>query len=191
MRRGRDLNPRGGLITPYSLSRRAPSTARPPLQVCCVRTVPAEGVGFEPTRPESGPMVFKTIALDHSATPPYGCPSSFCVGFLGPGLRKPTPKAAEGVGFEPTKRRQPLTAFRVPRTRPDYATPPEGRRLAARTQGTNYQVPGPPGDAPGGFAEGEGFEPSRERKPPTAFPVPRTRPDYAIPPGLPARSGEQ
>ena len=31
---------------------------------------------------------------------------------------------AEGVGFEPTKRRQPLTAFRVPRTRPDYATPP-------------------------------------------------------------------
>src|SRR5680860_1132514 len=31
-------------------------------------------------------------------------------------------------------------------------------------------------------AEGEGFEPSRERKPPTAFPVPRTRPDYAIPP---------
>ena len=31
---------------------------------------PAEGVGFEPTRPESGPTVFKTVALDHSATPP-------------------------------------------------------------------------------------------------------------------------
>jgi hypothetical protein len=38
-------------------------------------------------------------------------------------------------------------------------------------------------------AEGEGFEPSRGRKPPTAFPVPRTRPDYAIPPEITARSG--
>ena len=31
---------------------------------------------------------------------------------------------AEGVGFEPTEAVERLTAFRVPRTRPDYATPP-------------------------------------------------------------------
>ena len=34
-RRGRDLNPRGG-FAPYSLSRRAPSTARPPLRATLV-----------------------------------------------------------------------------------------------------------------------------------------------------------
>ncbi len=31
----------------------------------------AEGVGFEPTGP-GGPTVFKTVAIDHSATPPRG-----------------------------------------------------------------------------------------------------------------------
>ena len=31
---------------------------------------------------------------------------------------------AEGVGFEPTKRRKPLTRFPGVRTRPDYAIPP-------------------------------------------------------------------
>ncbi len=47
-------------------------------------------------------------------------------------------RGAEGVGFEPTKRRQPLTAFRVPRTRPDYATPPGP--AFAEAQGTNYPM---------------------------------------------------
>src|SRR5690606_10202885 len=74
---------------------------------------------------------------------------------------------AEGEGFEPSRRRQPPTAFRVPRTRPDYATPPDIHLSKTASIGP---------------AEGEGFEPSRGRKPPTAFPVPRTRPDYAIPP---------
>ncbi len=36
-----------------------------------VRGKMAEGVGFEPTRP-FGLTVFKTAALDHSATPPGG-----------------------------------------------------------------------------------------------------------------------
>ena len=45
------------------------------------------------------------------------------------GIRGHSNRWAEGVGFEPTKRRQPLTAFRVPRTRPDYATPPRSRNL--------------------------------------------------------------
>ncbi len=32
----------------------------------------AEGVGFEPTEPFGSP-VFKTGAIDHSTTPPFGC----------------------------------------------------------------------------------------------------------------------
>ena len=32
--------------------------------------LPAEGVGFEPTRPKKSPTVFKTVSLDHSDTPP-------------------------------------------------------------------------------------------------------------------------
>ncbi len=32
--------------------------------------VPAEGVGFEPTRPVKGPLVFKTSAFVRSAIPP-------------------------------------------------------------------------------------------------------------------------
>ena len=40
----------------------------------------------------------------------------------------------------------------------------------------------PPRRAGEAGAEGEGFEPSRAGKRPTAFRVPRTRPDYAIPP---------
>ena len=30
----------------------------------------AEGVGFEPTVPEKGTTVFKTVTIDHSDTPP-------------------------------------------------------------------------------------------------------------------------
>ena len=37
LRRGRDLNPREGYITLHSLSRRAPSTTRPPLQTVISR----------------------------------------------------------------------------------------------------------------------------------------------------------
>ena len=33
---------------------------------------------------------------------------------------------AEGVGFEPTRREDPPTRFPVARTRPDYATLPDG-----------------------------------------------------------------
>src|SRR3989304_2833130 len=71
-----------------------------------------------------GPTVFKTVALDHSATPPGG-----------PWI------IAEGEGFEPSRRRQPPTAFRVPRTRPDYATPPVGapHRLPGNTYRANVQ----------------------------------------------------
>ena len=85
-RRGRDLNPRRGY---KPLTRLAGERLRP-LGHLSVRNslvfvaikVPgeaflglalawevAEGVGFEPTRP-NGPTVFKTVALDRSATPP-------------------------------------------------------------------------------------------------------------------------
>lgn len=44
---------------------------------------------------------------------------------------------AEGEGFEPSWRLTPPTAFPMPRTRPDYATPP---RVAAMTIGADYNV---------------------------------------------------
>ncbi len=49
-------------FTLRSLSRRAPSSTRPSLQM-------AEGAGFEPAG-SFDPAVFKTAALNHSATPP-------------------------------------------------------------------------------------------------------------------------
>ncbi len=36
-----------------------------------MRSIMAEGAGFEPARP-LGPAVFKTAAFNHSATPPHG-----------------------------------------------------------------------------------------------------------------------
>ena len=109
-----------------------------------------------------------------------------CMQHAPPGCRRQQ-GFAEGVGFEPTRRRQPPTAFRVPRTRPDYATPPgPGTARLFGVIGCRPQVSGSSLTYHLRLAEGEGFEPSRGRKPPTAFPVPRTRPDYAIPPGEPA-----
>ncbi len=72
LRRGRDSNPRWEFMFPYSLSRRAPSATRPPLQIPQrnqrLRSQ-AEEVGFEPTVGLTT-TVFKTAALNHSATPP-------------------------------------------------------------------------------------------------------------------------
>jgi hypothetical protein len=65
------------LLALYSLSRRAPSTTRPSLlhTSYSLFTIPpassAEEVGFEPTG-RFRPAVFKTAALNHSATPPCG-----------------------------------------------------------------------------------------------------------------------
>ncbi len=171
------FEPSRRLFTPYSLSRRAPSTTRPPLQASppgrrrkATRWrpggVPRREWDSNPRDPSQGPTVFKTVTFVRSVIPPRQDRAPDHDG--GRGRAPPTTvPVAEGVGFEPTRRRQPPTAFRVPRTRPDYATPPSRPFGAGRAV---YR------------AEGAGFEPARGREPPTAFPVPRTRPDYAIPP---------
>lgn len=77
-RSGRDSNPRYAFNV-YSLSRRAPSATRPPLQVC--RFVSffrfSKSYRAQRRRRDSNPRcfrttVFKTAAFDHSATPPKG-----------------------------------------------------------------------------------------------------------------------
>lgn len=78
----------------------------------------AETVGFEPTGPSrKGPSVFKTAALDHSATSP-------CL--------------ADAVGFEPTK---PLRfpsfqagAFDHSATHPEFGSPSRGRISISRSK---------------------------------------------------------
>ena len=107
----------------------------------------AEGVGFEPTRPFTGPNGFQDRLLR-----PLGHPSGIALNQViargsPSGIEIELTVVAEGVGFEPTKRRQPLTAFRVPRTRPAYATPPETiqlyqwRTMSASTQRQLQQLP--------------------------------------------------
>ena len=81
------FEPSKRLDTPYSLSRRAPSTTRPPLQfLSCDGTAefpkgappkakpPRGGGGIRTHETRLGPTVFKTVSLDHSDTPPGGDP---------------------------------------------------------------------------------------------------------------------
>ena len=75
----------------------------------------AEGVGFEPTEPEEGSTVFKTVAFVRSAIPPWSLRrgrsvlsrvlvTGFCV-------RPKKSASAEGVGFEPTEPVNPIQQF--------------------------------------------------------------------------------
>lgn len=64
----------------------------------------AEGVGFEPTGPESGPTVFKTVTFDRSVIPPG-------MGGFPPVVTRTDdtrpPAVAEGEGFEPSRSERP------------------------------------------------------------------------------------
>ncbi len=81
------FEPSRRLNAPYSLSRRAPSTTRPPLRraqhTCSARLKPKAsgtwrrhlsgacgGGGIRTHETLLGPTVFKTVSLDHSDTPP-------------------------------------------------------------------------------------------------------------------------
>ena len=103
---------------------------------------------------------------------------------------------AEGVGFEPTVGREPHSSFQDCHLRPlGHPSMAAAQLPQYETQGTSYDVrrrvsqtvrrgcsAAPPRRAGEARAEGAGFEPAREREPPTRFPGVRTRPDYAIPP---------
>ena len=94
-RRGRDLNPRESYITLHSLSRRAPSTTRPPLQ--------RREWDLNPRGPLRGLAIFKTAAFDRSAIPPDVR--------LGHSHEANPTSSAEGEGFEPSRRYNPLRHF--------------------------------------------------------------------------------
>src|SRR5690606_14685465 len=60
----------GGFVPPYSLSRGAPSAARPPLHACCVGCGLGGGGGIRTPGRVAPATVFKNVAFDRSANPP-------------------------------------------------------------------------------------------------------------------------
>jgi hypothetical protein len=196
-RRGRDLNPRGGLTPPTRL---AGERLRPlgHLSKIGLSRYLSGGGGIRTHETRNGPNGFQDRRLR-----PLGHPSTGNVQWYDdrPPTTRPVQVQAPPVceqwrrGWDSNPRGgvSPLRHFecraldrtmrplrsdaqRKGRRRPTLSAP---RSTVGRTYNVPRVRPWP------ALAEGEGFEPSRGRKPPTAFPVPRTRPDYAIPPGEP------
>ena len=163
LRRGWDSNPRNPMRA-QRFSRPSPSTARSPLRAAAAHGRIGDGNRWSPWQSLGGGLGrFRRVALIEP-----------------PSIGQPAKGGKWRRGRDSNPRRAcTLTAFRVQRTRPDYATPPKGVRLPRRT--------GRPNGGHHGVSSVSSWRRGRDLNPRractlTAFPMLRTRPDYATPP---------